>query len=157
MMLRGKFGPDPGVLTFLGYLLAEVCSDLPLPDAIVPIPLHPTRLRERGFNQCQELARPLARKLRIPIQPGWLQRQLPTPHQVGLSRAQRRANLDNAFTASPSIKGKRILLIDDTLTTGTTLRKAAQLLLTASTGRACAVDVAVVARTPKNKSSDHNH
>lgn len=153
-MLRGKFGPDPGALAFLGYLLAEACSDLPLPDAIVPVPLHPTRLKERGFNQCQELARPLARKLGVPIQSDWLQRQIPTSHQVGLSRAQRRANLDNAFAASPAVKGKRILLIDDTLTTGTTLRKAAQHLLTASTGRARAVDVAVVARTPKNKSRD---
>ena len=58
LLLRGKFGADPAVLHLLGRFLALSCKDLPKPDAIVPVPLHSTRLRERGFNQCQELARP---------------------------------------------------------------------------------------------------
>ena len=56
LLLRGKFGADPAVLHLLGRFLALSCKDLPKPDAIVPVPLHSTRLRERGFNQCQELA-----------------------------------------------------------------------------------------------------
>ena len=149
LILRGKFGADPAVLHLLGRLLAHACADLPRPDAIVPVPLHSTRLRERGFNQCQEVARPLAHALGAPLRPDLLLRQHPTRHQVGLSEAERLANLEDAFLASPEARGKRILLVDDTATTGTTLRRAALALLDPH-GGAAAVDVAVVARTPRD-------
>ena len=126
------------------------CKDLPKPDAIVPVPLHSTRLRERGFNQCQELARPLSDALGVPLVPDLLLRQHPTRHQVGLSEAERVANLKSAFLSLPEVRGKRILLVDDTYTTGTTLRRAALALLDPHAG-AAAVDVAVVARTPREK------
>ena len=150
LLLRGKFGADPAVLHLLGRFLAHSCADLPKPDAIVPVPLHSTRLRERGFNQCQELARPLADALGAPLMPELLRRQHPTRHQVGLSEAERLANLESAFLATPQARGKRILLVDDTYTTGTTLRRAAGALLDPHAG-AAAVDVAVVARTPREK------
>ncbi len=146
LLLRGKFGADPIALHLLGQLLAQRCLDLPRPDAIVPMPLHPSRLRERGFNQCHELAYPLAEALQAPLRPELLVRCLSTPHQVGLNRRERLNNLKNAFLASPSVRGMRILLIDDTCTTGTTLRRAALALLD-TPGGAGAVDVAVVART----------
>lgn len=130
--------------------LALSCKDLPKPDAIVPVPLHSTRLRERGFNQCQELARPLSDALGVPLVPDLLLRQHPTRHQVGLSEAERIANLKSAFLSLPEVRGKRILLVDDTYTTGTTLRRAALALLDPHAG-AAAVDVAVVARTPREK------
>ena len=149
LILRGKFGADPAVLHLLGRLLAHACADLPRPDAIVPVPLHRTRLRERGFNQCQEVARPLAHALGAPLRPDLLLRQHPTRHQVGLSEAERLANLEGAFLASPQVRGKRILLVDDTATTGITLRRAAIALLDPH-GGAAAVDVAVVARTPRD-------
>ena len=77
LLLRGKFGADPAVLHLLGRFLALSCKDLPKPDAIVPVPLHSTRLRERGFNQCQELARPLSDALGVPLVPDLLLRQHP--------------------------------------------------------------------------------
>ena len=89
LLLRGKFGADPAVLHLLGRFLALSCKDLPKPDAIVPVPLHSTRLRERGFNQCQELARPLSDALGVPLMPDLLLRRHPTRHQVGLSEAER--------------------------------------------------------------------
>ncbi len=150
LLLRGKFGADPAVLHLLGRFLAHSCKDLPRPDAIVPVPLHSTRLRERGFNQCQELARPLAEALGAPLLPRLLLRQHPTRHQVGLNRDERAANLKGAFLSLPEVRGKRILLVDDTCTTGTTLRRAARALLDQH-GGAAAVDVAVIARTPHER------
>ncbi|MEG2004910.1 MAG: ComF family protein, partial [Bilophila sp.] len=159
LMLRGKFGADPAALRLLGHFLALACADLPVPDAIVPVPLHVSRLRERGFNQSQELARPLAERLGIPLMPHLLRRQIATRHQVGLSRDERRANLTSAFAASQEARGKRILLIDDTFTTGTTLRKAAQALLAVGQSNAnerVLVDVAVVARTVREPCAFQN-
>lgn len=147
LLLRGKFGRDPAVLHLIGRLLAQVCADLPVPDAVVPVPLHVTRLRERGFNQSQELARPLAAALGAPLSPALLRRPQATRHQIGLNRAERRLNLHGAFTAHAAVRGKTILLVDDTLTTGTTLRRAALALLEEG---ALAVDVAVAARTPRD-------
>lgn len=155
LLLRGKFGSDPVALNLLGNFLAQVCLDLPRPDAIVPMPLHPSRLRERGFNQCQELAYPVAEALGVPLRPDFLVRCLPTPHQVGLNREERLSNLQKAFVASPAVRGMRILLIDDTCTTGTTLRRATLALLD-SHGGAQAVDVAVVARTSSERSNGSN-
>ncbi len=151
LMLRGKFGNEPGILRLLGHLLAEACRDLPRPDAIVPIPLHSTRLRERGFNQSLELARPISVLMGVPIRPHLLLRVLPTRHQTGLNRKERMNNLQNAFSAHPGVIGKTILLIDDTLTTGTTLRRATRALLDQG---AAVVDVAVVARTPREREAE---
>ena len=92
----------------------------------------------------------IADALGVPLVPDLLLRQHPTRHQVGLSEAERVANLKSAFLSLPEVRGKRILLVDDTYTTGTTLRRAALALLDPHAG-AAAVDVAVVARTPREK------
>ena len=114
-------------------------------DALVPVPLAQQRLAERGYNQALLLARKLAaRKTR----PGLLLRTRPTPAQHGLPRAQRLRNVRGAFAVPPrqaaAVAGQRLLLIDDVLTTGATLRAAAQALLKAG---AAQVDALVFART----------
>jgi len=101
-------------------------------DFITAIPLHPKRRRERGFNQSELLARALERETGIP-RVRVLRRVAPTRPQVGLSNAQRRENTRNAFRCvrPARITGRRILLIDDVMTTGATASSAAQALQTA--------------------------
>jgi len=99
-------------------------------DLIIPVPLHKNRFRERGFNQSALLANRISARTNIPVNHRLLIRQLDTPHQTGLDLASRRKNLLNAFKVEKplEIKGKSVLLIDDTLTTGTTFLECAKTL-----------------------------
>jgi len=108
------------------------------------LPQHPVKLRRRGCNPCQEIARPLARGLALPLMPQYLRRTALTRPQTQLRRQARRADLSASFAADPAVSGKRILLLDDTMTTGTSLRYGTRCLLQAG---AAAVCVAIVART----------
>jgi ComF family protein len=144
LILRAKYSSDISIAWALGELAFPVCRDLPACDALVPMPQHPARLRKRGCNQCQEMARPLARRLNLPLKPQYLRRTLLTRPQTELRRRERRADLGASFAADPAVRGKRILLLDDTMTTGTSLRYGVRCLLQAG---AAAVCVAVVART----------
>ncbi len=144
LVLRAKFGGDAAASAALGVLLARRCRDLDGLDALVPVPLHPTRLRQRGFNQCLELLRPAARLLGVPLRCDLLERCTAGRTQRGLSRVERLHNLERAFVASPQVAGLHLLLVDDILTTGATLRQAALTLCRAG----AAVDAAVAARTP---------
>ena len=123
---------------------AELAADA---DVIVPVPLHRLRLWRRRFNQSMELARIVAARHRVPCDPGLLARVKRTTPQVGLSRAQRADNLQGAFRvpddARPRLEGKRVLLVDDVLTTGATANAASRALLR---GGAAAVDVLAFAR-----------
>jgi ComF family protein len=114
-------------------------------DAIVPVPLHLSRLRWRGFNQAVVLAKPLAAQRACPIRPMALERLRPTPPQVGLGGDERRRNVANAFRIRPgwSPTGTRVLLVDDIYTTGATVEECAKVL---RRGGARAVDIAVLAR-----------
>lgn len=123
----------------LGSILIESLRhcDLPLPDAIIPVPLHPRRLRFRGFNQSALLATLLSRNLtpgiELPLVSDALVRIRHTPPQARIDdAAMRRSNLKNAFAVSkPSratLKGKTIWLVDDVSTTGTTLEECARVL-----------------------------
>lgn len=147
LLIRLKFKEDIALAHGLGQLLAShpALESVSL-DAIVPVPLHRERLAERGFNQALELARPLAKRLRLPLAPELLHRSRATKPQTGASRATRMQSMKNAFSGSPAACGKRLLLVDDTVTTGATLDASARALLESG---AAAVDVAVVSRTPR--------
>lgn len=115
-------------------------------DLIVPVPLHPTRLREREFNQSLLLSDRLSRHLGVPLSYTKLVRVVPTDAQTTLSRRARLTNLRKAFlvTSPDEIQGKRILLVDDVYTTGTTVNECAKVLRRAGAGP---VYVITLART----------
>jgi len=99
-------------------------------DSIVPVPLHATRQRQRGFNQAALLGRELGAYLQRPVVEDVLVRSKPTPPQVGLGPEERRANVNGAFgCASDSLRGTCVLLVDDVYTTGSTLEAACSALI----------------------------
>lgn len=114
-------------------------------DAIIPVPLHPVRLRERRFNQALLLLRELPDSRSLPIRPDLLQRVRHTTPQAELSAKERRENVKGAFAVTPetSLTDLRVLLVDDVASTGSTLHECAKVCKQAG---AAAVDAAVVAR-----------
>lgn len=145
LLLRLKNGRELSLACALGSMLAWHPGLVPAYDAIVPVPMHTRRLRERGFNQAQEIARPVAEFLDTPLVPRLLGRPVAAPPQTGLNHEERRRNLQGVFAAAQEARGLNILLIDDVATTCATMEKAAAALLESG---AAAVDAAVVARTP---------
>lgn len=113
-------------------------------DLVMPVPLHPDRLREREFNQALLLADHLARRLNLPLSYDNLIRTYPTPPQSELSRAARLTNLRRSFAVRQpaAIRGRRILLIDDVFTTGTTINECAKALRKAGAGPVSACTLA---------------
>jgi len=111
-------------------LIANAGLGLPGPDLILPVPLHIKRLRERGFNQSGMLAGKLAREIHAPVSHNTLIRKNQTQPQTRLKRAERLENVKGAFAISDvkKILGRRILLVDDVFTTGTTLSECARTL-----------------------------
>ena len=135
----------------LGPLLARLHDARATDVRVVAVPLARERLRERGYNQSWELARRLARALALETRADALFRARDTGHQLGLHRDARAANLQGAFVVAPRhaawVRGARIALVDDVLTTGATARAAARTLHAAG---ARDVQVWVVARTPQS-------
>ncbi len=130
----------------LGLLMAQSLMHvaMPSPDMIIPIPLHARRMRWRGFNQAEEIARAL--DLRIPINTDILKRVRYTTPQVSMkNKRKRQQNLAHAFTVicPEAVYGKRILLIDDVMTTGATLHECAAMLKKSG---AYSVDCLVITR-----------
>lgn len=124
--------------------LAQLAAGHPKPDLLLPMPLHPGRLKERGFNQSLEIAKPISRWLDIPLAADACQRTRDTPTQTGLKWKERRRNVRGAFACDLDLSGKKIAILDDVMTTGATLNEISRVL------KACGaseVSAWVVART----------
>lgn len=145
LLKRLKFNGDLGMAPLLATLFARrvLQQDESRPEMLVPVPLHPSRLRERGFNQATELARPLARQLQLPLQTGLCRRVRHTEAQSLLPPAARRLNMRRAFTVTDVPVNAHIAIVDDVMTTGHTARELAGELKRAGAAR---VDVWVMAR-----------
>lgn len=124
-----KFGARHACARTLGLLMAEKLRKLQrTPAVIIPIPLHPLRYRERGFNQSAEIAAVIGRELTIPLNLSACQRVRHTPAQAGLSARERRKNLRQAFRVSAHSLPDSVAIVDDVVTTGTTVNELATAL-----------------------------
>ncbi|KQQ92055.1 amidophosphoribosyltransferase [Massilia sp. Leaf139] len=121
----------------------------PLPNLLCPVPLGPARLRERGFNQALEIARPLAAMLGVALQPRLARRTLETAAQSGVAPRERAGNIRGAFAIEaemvPLVEGRHVGVVDDVMTSGHTLNELAATLKAAGAAR---VSNLVFARTP---------
>ncbi len=126
-------------------LIAQPLSlrDAPLPDALIAVPLHRQRLRQRGYNQSLEIARPLARLINRPLLMDQVERHKLTRPQTGLNAPARRKNLRGAFTVHQQLAGRHLAIIDDVMTTGSTGEELAKTLKKAGAEQ---VELWVVAR-----------
>ena len=115
-------------------------------DALVPVPLHPRRLRERGFNQATEIARTLGRALERPMLLAGIRRRGAQVAQAGRGAAERLENVARAFVVERDLAGARLAIVDDVVTTGATVNALAAALRGAGAARC---DVWAVARTPE--------
>ena len=146
LVQRLKFGGDIRLARLLGELMSEVLlarAAPPAAEVLVPVPLHPSRLRQRGFNQALELARPLARRSGLPLDARSVERLRATAPQSDLPAKLRRRNVKGAFRVTPALAGRHVLLVDDVMTTGQTVSELAATLRRAG---AASVTVWVCAR-----------
>ncbi|WP_049620686.1 ComF family protein [Frateuria defendens] len=143
---RYKFGGDLASGRTLAALWREAPRPIDLPQLILPVPLHARRLRERGYNQALELARPLAQAFGVPAQADALRRVRITAAQTELDALARRRNVRGAFALREGLAlPAHVALLDDVLTTGATLAECARVLRRAGVAR---VDVWALARAP---------
>lgn len=122
---RNQVGLRRPLVELLALTWERYYADLTF-DAVVPLPLSPARLSERGYNQAQLLSEPLAARLGLEHRPDWLLRVKDTNPLASLTRSQRERELRGAFQAAPQAQGQRLLLIDDIYTTGASVAAAAQ-------------------------------
>lgn len=143
---RYKFGRELAAGRTLAALWQRATPPADLPALIVPVPLHRTRLRQRGYNQALELARPLGRALGVPVRHDVLLRQRATVAQTELDAPARRRNVRGAFALREGVRlPAHVTLLDDVMTTGATLAECARLLRRAGVAR---VQVWALARAP---------
>jgi ComF family protein len=131
-----KYRKGIGIGSVLGGIMADFAGgiwDMRAFSVIIPVPLHRKRLRERGFNQAVILARCIAKRFALPLDFLTLRRKVFTAPQVGLGHEERSVNVRGAFTVRKPVRmtGKRVLLVDDVYTTGSTLAECAGVLLDA--------------------------
>lgn len=145
LVQRIKYGGDLALARELGDQLASriLESNVAPPDLLLPVPLHHTRLRTRGYNQAVELARPLSRRLRIPLDHRRVTRTRATAPQQDLDQRERARNLRDAFAVHGEISGGHVAIIDDVMTSGATVTSLAKALKRAGAER---ISVWVLAR-----------
>ena len=142
-----KYAGFLAIAEFMGTLLAERIRNEQQPDIVIPMPLHPSRLKERGFNQAVEIARVVCARTSVPLDLHACSRTRPTPPQAGLPLQARRKNLRGVFACNMDLSGKRIALVDDVMTTGASLDELARCIKGAG---AAHVECWVAARTLKD-------
>ena len=143
---RFKFGRDLAAGRVLSGLWQNEPRVIERPSLLITVPLHRSRLRQRGYNQALELARPLARALGVPLRHDVLQRSRRTEAQTELDAVDRRRNVRDAFVLCPGLAPPaHVAILDDVMTTGATLAECARVLRRAGVQR---VDVWALARAP---------
>jgi ComF family protein len=136
LILQLKFHNHYPSARLLGNLLADYLQKTAeLPDCIIPVPLHKNRYQERGFNQSIEIARVISKRLNLSLDIHSCIRHRDTAHQIGLTGEQRNENIKNAFSISPKFKAKHVAIIDDVMTTGSTVHELALALKIAGCDR----------------------
>jgi ComF family protein len=128
MIPRLKYHGRLAIAPLLAACLARQVAAAPRPDRIVAMPLHAQRIRERGFNHASEVARGVAQRLGVPLDHAACRRVRDTPPQMGLKHDARRRNVRGAFECSTDVRGRHIAVIDDVMTTGTSLDELAAAL-----------------------------
>lgn len=143
-----KFSSNLSLLPLLSaaWLSTVSLSERTLPECLVPVPLHPSRLRERGFNQSLELARTISQSLGIRLEPHLCRRTVATESQSGLDAEQRRRNIKNAFAVNGRPAYRHVAIVDDVVTTGSTLNELARMLKKSGIER---VEIWAIARAVK--------
>ena len=144
LLPRFKFHGDLAAGALLARLMAGAMATDDLPQALVPVPLHLGRLRERGYDQARELALGLGRALRLPVR-DLIERRIETQAQTTLDADARRRNVRHAFACRGGPVPAHVALVDDVMTTGATVRECALVLRRAGVAR---VEVWAVARVP---------
>ena len=149
LILALKFSEKLSYAKLLGELMYQVVrqyyQNQSKPDCIIPVPLHDTRLRERGYNQALEIAKPISKKLKMPLETKRCKRILATaPQSATLSIEERAHNIKRAFWVDDSLRWKHVVILDDVVTTGHTVTALAIALKKAGVDR---IDVWCCART----------
>lgn len=147
MIRRLKYADETKYGRLIGELLFQSVQTryTTLPDCLIPIPLHSSRYRQRGFNQAQVIARHLSARLHIPLEESAALRVIAGDRQAALGARARARNMRRAFSVTTSVAGRTIAIVDDVYTTGATCSTLARSLLVAGATR---VDVWAFARTP---------
>ena len=146
LVLAFKYGGKFHLAKLFGEKLAQRMTSKP--DCLVAMPLHPIRLRERGFNQSLLIAQYLGNQLNLPVLPFACQRIRNTPSQSKLPLKERGKNMRNAFSCTNAVAGKHVAIVDDVMTTGATMNELAMVLLNAG---ASEVSALILARTLPSK------
>lgn len=147
MIQRMKFARQPALARLLASLVSEKIRHniTDMPDALIPVPLHPRRQFERGFNQSHDMAVLLSQTLHCPVDSRLVERHLNNPHQTGLDAKQRKKNVKNIFRVKNKTRPsyQHVAIIDDVMSTGSTINELARTLKKSGVEQ---VDAWVIAR-----------
>ncbi len=144
-----KYSHQVAIARWSGHALAARLAPGTI-DLILPVPLHQERLRQRGFNQSGEIAKALGRRLGLPVSHDLLMRREATAPQAMLPHDTRQENVRGVFECRGDLSGQRVLLVDDVMTTGATLRECSRVL---HLHGAASIEVGVVARALRGTSA----